>query len=187
MDLFTRTAATGLYSLAPGSAVFRELTAYEAAFDLLSPALARCEAPFFSPDAGRAQLERLCTLCGFQVPPETPLSNLREAAAALLRGPGYTVSALETHLCALGAEISLSEGEPFRVFAEGAGADGLFRDNASLLAYLQALMPVGTGVADNLGRLSWERLDMAGLTASEFDKKDLTWTAIDAGELPETG
>ena len=83
MGLFSRTAAAGLYDLRPGAPVFRELSAYEAALALLSPALERCEAPFFSPRADRAQLERLCALCGFHVPAGMELPSLREAAAAL--------------------------------------------------------------------------------------------------------
>lgn len=88
MGLFPRTAATGLYDLRPGGSVFRELSAYEAAFALLSSALERCEASFFSPRADRAQLERLCILCGFRVPAGMELSTLREASAALARAHG---------------------------------------------------------------------------------------------------
>lgn len=187
MGLFPRTAATGLYDLRPGTSVFCELSAYEAAFALLSPALERCEAPFFSPRAGRAQLERLCALCGFRAPAGMELSALRKAAAALARGPGHTAGALESHFCALGADLSLREqpGQS-RVFAEGAGAGGLFPDNAALLRGLAALLPVGIGAADNLGSLSWERLEASGLTAAQLDEKDLAWAQIDAGQLPET-
>lgn len=187
MGLFSRTAAAGLYDLRPGAPVFRELSAYEAALALLSPALERCEAPFFSPRAGRAQLERLCALCGFRVPAGMELPALREAAAALSRGPGHTIGVLESYLRALGADLSLREqAGRNRVLAEGAGAGGLFSDNAALLRSLETLLPVGVGAADNLGGLSWERLDASGLTAAQLDEKDLAWAEIDAGRLPET-
>ena len=186
MGLFPRTAATGLYDLRPGGSVFRELSAYEAAFALLSSALERCEASFFSPRADRAQLERLCILCGFRVPAGMELSTLREASAALARGPGCTPGALESHFRALGADLSLREhGGQNRVLAEGLGAGGLIPDNAALLRLLAALLPVSVGAADNFGSLSWERLDASGLTAAQLDEKDLAWAEIDAGQLPE--
>lgn len=186
MGLFPRTAATGLYDLRPGGSVFRELSAYEAAFALLSPALERCEVSFFSPRADRAQLERLCALCGFRVPAGhgafRAAGGFRRAGAR----PGCTPGALESHFRALGADLSLREQDgQNRVLAEGLGAGGLILDNAALLRLLAALLPVGVGAADNFGSLSWERLDASGLTAAQLDEKDLAWAEIDAGQLPE--
>ena len=187
MDLFSRTAAAGLYDLRPGTLLFCELSAYEAALSLCGQALRSLETAALPERANRARLDRIAALCGYAVPDNMELSALRAAAAALLRGPGSSSSGLERYFRALGAEITLAERPESRsVTVGGELSGGFFTGAGELLRRIASLLPVGVTAVDDLGSLTWDRIDGSGLTAAGLDESGLTWGRIDAGgPLPD--
>ena len=180
MNLFSRTAALGLYQLRPGSVVWMELTVYQEA---LEPLLRRLDALERAPDPERAEptaLRRLCALCGLPAPEGLPEETLRRAAPALLRGAACTLEGLSAYLDALGVTAQCTDDpERRRVTAVVQEPAGLCPDVESLQRALERFLPAGTALFLDVGTLTWSLFEGAELTAGTLDALDFTWNWFD--------
>lgn len=178
MNIYCALKQTGLYSLKPGGVVHSEAAAYEAALGAFEKLLLEFQESMFPQTASRAALERFFRNRGLPVPPEFSLAALREAALALLSMRRGTLKTQEV-TDALGARLTFTEDlEKQQLLVQGE-PDGMLADTQVLETFLKNILPVGVQPVIDTGTLTWTAFDGGGLSASELDAQDFSWTWFD--------
>lgn len=175
MGLVETTAATGLYQLKKGGAVFNELKAFEAGLELVNRQIERLEHAPFASQMDTTELKKMCALYGIRPAQHADDSAMKLAILAWSAPCRGNLKSIEAVFQKMGCDIRLEE-RPNRCIAVQGAIGGIFNDGAQLCRMVGKLVPPDAKILDELGVMTWKMLDGMDMSCEQLNQKNFTWS-----------